>query len=49
MPSARPVLQRDRGQLVAAGSAADAEIDAAGIEHLQHAELLGHLQRAVMA
>ena len=45
----RPVLQGDRGQLVAARRAADAEVDAAGIERLQHAELLGHLERAVMA
>ena len=45
----RPVLQGDCGQLVAARGAADAEIDPAGIERLQHAELLGHFQRAVMA
>jgi hypothetical protein len=43
------VLQRDRGQLVAARGAADPEINAPGIERLQHAELLGDLERAVMA
>ena len=41
---ARPVLQRDRGQLITAGRASDAEIDAAGIERLQHAKLLGDLE-----
>jgi hypothetical protein len=46
---ARAMRQGGRGQLVAAWRTADAEIDAAGIERLQHAELLGDLERAVMA
>src|SRR6059036_3115693 len=37
--------QRPRGELVAAGRAPDAEVDATGIERLQHAERLGHFQR----
>jgi hypothetical protein len=34
--------------LVAAGSAADAQVDAAGEESLEHPELLGDLERAVV-
>src|SRR5437879_3195069 len=40
--------ERPGRELVAARRTADAEIDAAGIERLQHAKALGHLQRAVM-
>jgi hypothetical protein len=39
---------RVRSALVAAGRAADAEIDAAGVERLQHAESLGDAERAVV-
>ena len=45
----RPLSQRPRGALVAAGRAADAEVDAAGEQRLQHAEVLGHLEGAVVA
>ena len=41
-------IERARGAHVAARRAADAEVDAARRERLQHAELLGHLQRAVV-
>ena len=41
-------VERARGPHVAARRAADAEIDPAGRERLQHAELLGHLERAVV-
>ena len=41
-------VQRARGAHVAAGRAADAEVDAPRRERLQHAELLGHLQCAVV-
>jgi hypothetical protein len=40
---ARPVRQGRRSQLIAAWRAADAEIDAAGVERLEHPELLGDL------
>src|SRR5213596_3390840 len=39
--------ERPGRELVAARRTADAEVDAAGIERLQHAKALGHLQRAV--
>jgi hypothetical protein len=45
----RPLPQRPRGALVAAGRAADAEVDATGEERLQHPEVLGHLEGAVVA
>ena len=41
-------IERARGAHVAARRAADAEVDAARRERLQHAELLGDLQRAVV-
>jgi hypothetical protein len=41
-------LQREHRLLVAAGRTAEAEIDAARIERGEHAEHLGHLQRAVV-
>ena len=40
--------QHAHGALVAARRAADAEVDAAGEQRLQHAEVLGHLERAVV-
>src|SRR6201984_3408726 len=42
------VAQRLRRRLVGAGGAADAEVDAARVEGLQHAELLGHHERGVV-
>ncbi len=47
-PALRAGLQRRRRHLIRARSTAEPEIDAARIQHLQHAELLGDLQRAVM-
>ena len=41
VPSLRSGLECARRHLVAARGAPDPEIDASGIEHLQHAELLG--------
>ena len=40
--------ERPGRDIVAARGAADAEIDAAGIERIEHAELLGDFERAVM-
>ena len=48
LPSLRAGLQRARCHLVGARRAAQAEIDAAGIEHFQHAELLRHFERTVV-
>jgi hypothetical protein len=42
------VLERARRTAVGAGGAADAEVDAPGEERLQHAKVLGDLQRAVV-
>ena len=36
------------GQLVASWGASDAQVDAPGIERLQHSEVFRHLERAVM-
>ncbi len=47
-PALRPGLQRLRGHLVGPRRASEAEVDAAGREHLQHAELLGDLERRIM-
>jgi hypothetical protein len=44
----RRAAQRGRRDLVGAGRAADAEVDPAGVERLQHAELLGDHQRHVV-
>ena len=41
--------QRPRGALIAARRAADPEVDPAREQGLEHAELLRHLQRAVVA
>ena len=43
-----PAADRLRGARVAAGRAADAEVDAAGIQGLQHAEGLGGAESAVV-
>ena len=43
-----PAAQRERRDLVGAGRAPDAEIDAAGKQRLQHLEALGHHQRRVV-
>ena len=40
--------QEERRRVIAARRPADAEIDAAGVERLEHAEGLGHLERAVI-
>ena len=40
--------QRGCGQAVAARRSAEAEIDAAGVQRLEHAELLGHHERRVV-
>ena len=37
-----------RGQLVGAGRPADAEVDAAGVQRLEHPELLGDHERGVV-
>ena len=44
----RQRIERERGASVGAGRAAETEIDAAGRDRLQHAELLGHLQAGVV-
>ena len=44
----RRAAQCRRGDLVGARGAPDAEVDPAGMERLQHAELLGHHQRHVV-
>ena len=44
---ARPA-QGGRGHLVGAGRPADAEVDAPGMERLEHAELLGDDERRVV-
>src|SRR6185436_6769058 len=44
----RAATHRVRRALAAAGRAADAEVDAAGIERFQHAEGLGDAKRAVV-
>ena len=38
----------ERGARVAPGRAPDPEVDAPGVERLEHPELLGHLERAVV-
>ena len=43
-----PAAQRMRRRTVGAGRAAEAEIDAAGKQRLQHLEALGHHQRRVV-
>ena len=43
-----PAAQRVRGQLVAAGRAAQAQVDPAGVQRCQRAELLGHHHRRVI-
>ncbi len=45
---AERAAQRPRGALVGAGRAAEAEIDAAGIQRVERAELLGDHQRRVV-
>ena len=42
------VGEREHGGVVAAGRAPDAEVDASGVERLQHGELLGDLERGVV-
>jgi hypothetical protein len=44
----RALAQHARGALVAARRAAHPQVDAAGEKGLQHPELLGHLERAVV-
>src|SRR4051812_4690050 len=46
---ARPVLEGAGRLRIAARRAADAKVDAAGVEGFEHAELLGDLERAVVA
>ena len=43
-----PAAQRVRGRAIGAGRAAEAEIDAAGKQRLQHLEAFGHHQRRVV-
>lgn len=47
-PGLRPRFQRRDGAAIRARRAAKAQIDTAGIERLQHAELLGDLERRIM-
>ena len=42
------VCQRRRGETVATRSPADAQVDPARVEHLQHAEVLRHLERRIV-
>ena len=41
-------LEREHGQLIGAGRAAEREVDAPGVQAGQHRERLGDLERAVM-
>jgi hypothetical protein len=41
-------LQREHGHRIRAGRTADAQVDPPGVERAEHAEGLGHLQRAVV-
>ena len=43
-----PPPQRDRGDLIGAGRAPEAEIDASGKQRLQHLEAFHHGQRCVI-
>ena len=42
------MAERQRGQRVGAGGAADAEVDAAGMQRFEHLEALGDHQRRVV-
>jgi hypothetical protein len=48
LATVEPAAQRMRGGAVGAGRAAEAEIDPAGKQRLQHLEALGHHQRRMV-
>ena len=47
-PRLRATAQSERGERIGAGRAAEAEVDAAGMQRLEHAKRFGHGQRRVI-